>query len=228
MIFSFLTFFVGIPSGIKIFNWVATMYKGSISLKTPMMYAIAFLLLFTIGGLTGVFLGAISVDVHLHDTYFVVAHFHYVMMGGTVMALLGGIHYWWPKMFGRRYSEFWGRIASVIIFVGFNVAFMSQFLMGSRGMPRRYYTYPEQYAEMHGVSTVGAYILGIGFLIMFIYLIHSLFRGQRVGPNPWGSLTMEWETSSPPHPHNFEEDKRLEHGPYDYDQIEVEEEAVKP
>lgn len=224
MIFSFLTFFVGVPSGIKIFNWVATMYKGSISFKTPMLYAISFLLLFTFGGLTGIFLGALSVDMHLHDTYFIVAHFHYVMMGGTVMALLGGIHYWWPKMWGRTYNEFWGRLTAVIIFVGFNVAFFPQFLMGTQGMPRRYYTYPEQFTSMNEVSTAGAFVLGIGFLIMFIYLLHSLYRGRKVGPNPWGSLTMEWEATSPPHPHNFEKEMRLVHGPYDYDTVEVEEE----
>jgi cytochrome c oxidase subunit 1 len=226
-IFSFLTFFVGIPSGIKVFNWVATLYRGSISLRTPMLYAIAFLLLFTIGGLTGVFLGALSVDVHLHDTYFVVAHFHYVMMGGTVMALLGGIHYWWPKMWGKMYNEFLARITTLIIFVGFNVAFFTQFIMGSQGMPRRYYTYPDQFTQLHGVSSVGAFILGFGFLIMFIYLVYTLFKGKQAGPNPWGALTMEWETGSPPPPHNFEEDKVLRHGPYDYDRVEVEEEAVK-
>jgi cytochrome c oxidase subunit 1 len=225
MIFSFLTFFVGVPSGIKIFNWIATMYRGSISFKTPMLYAISFLLLFTLGGLTGIFLGALSVDIHLHDTYFIVAHFHYVMMGGTVMALLGGIHYWWPKMWGRTYNEVWGRVTAVIIFVGFNVAFFPQFLMGSRGMPRRYHAYPEQFAELHSVSTLGAFVLGLGFLIMFIYLLHSIFRGRRVGPNPWGSLTMEWETASPPPPNNFDKDMRLEHGPYDYDLVEVEEET---
>ena len=224
MLFSFITFFVGIPSGIKIFNWVTTMYKGSISFKTPMLYAISFLILFTVGGLTGIFLGALSVDVHLHDTYFIVAHFHYVMMGGTVMALLGGIHYWWPKMFGKMYNETWGRIACAIVFIGFNMTFFYQFIMGAQGMPRRYYTYPEQFTRLHGMSSIGAYILGLGFLIMFTYLIYSLFKGRQVGPNPWGSLTMEWETTSPPHPHNFLEDKRLVHGPYDYDIIPVEEE----
>jgi len=222
MLFSFITFFVGIPSGIKVFNWVATMYRGSIWLRTPMLYALSFLILFTVGGLTGIFLGALSVDVHLHDTYFVVAHFHYVMMGGTVMALLGGIHYWWPKMFGRMYSEMWGRISCALVFVGFNLTFFTQFIMGSQGMPRRYWTYPEQFTRLHGMSSVGAYILGLGFLIMLIYLLHSLFRGQRVGPNPWGALTMEWETSSPPPTHNFDTNKVLEHGPYDYDRVAVE------
>ena len=231
MLFSFITFFVGIPSGIKIFNWLTTMYKGQISFQTPMLYAISFLILFTVGGLTGIFLGALAVDVHLHDTYFVVAHFHYVMMGGTVMALLGGIHYWWPKMFGRMYNELWAKIACLFVFVGFNMTFFTQFVMGSQGMPRRYYQYGEQFARMHGFSSLGAYVLGFGFLIMFVYLIASLFRGRRVGSNPWGSLTMEWETASPPIPHNFDTDKVLEHGPYDYDRIEVtpedEKEGVK-
>ena len=222
MLFSFITFFVGIPSGIKVFNWIATMYRGSIWLRTPMLYALSFLILFTVGGLTGIFLGALSVDVHLHDTYFVVAHFHYVMMGGTVMALLGGIHYWWPKMFGRMYSEKWGRIACALVFVGFNMTFFTQFIMGAQGMPRRYWTYPEHFARLHGMSSIGAYILGLGFLIMLIYLVRSLFKGPRVGPNPWGALTMEWETSSPPPTHNFDTNKVLEHGPYDYDRIAVE------
>lgn len=226
MIFSFLTFFVGIPSGVKVFNWLATMYRGSISLKTPMLYALSFLVLFSIGGLTGMFLGAISVDVHLHDTYFIVAHFHYTMMGGTVMALLGGLHYWWPKMFGRTYSEFWARIAAAMIFAGFNITFISQFLMGTLGMPRRYYAYPTEFTGYHVVSTWGSYLLGFGFLVMFIYLIHSAFRGRQVGPNPWGSLTLEWTTSSPPHPHNFDSPVKFDHGPYDYDTVEVEEEEV--
>ncbi len=227
-IFSFLTFMVAIPSGIKIFNWLATMYKGSISLKTPMLYAIAFLFLFTVGGLTGMFLGALAVNVHLHGTYFVVAHFHYVMMGGTVMALLGGIHYWWPKMFGKKYPELIAQITSVIIFVGFNVAFFTQFILGARGMPRRYYAYPLQFQMLNDVSSVGAFILGTGFLIMAIYLIYSLFRGEPAGPNPWGSLTMEWEAGSPPVTHNFEKDMKLEHGPYDYDSVTVEaEEGAK-
>jgi len=227
MMFSFITFFVGIPSGIKIFNWLTTMYKGQISFQTPMLYAISFLVLFTVGGLTGIFLGALSVDVHLHDTYFVVAHFHYVMMGGTVMALLGGIHYWWPKMFGRMYSELWARVACLFVFVGFNMTFFTQFVMGSQGMPRRYYQYGEQFARMHGFSSIGAYVLGFGFLIMFVYLIASLFKGRRVGANPWGSLTMEWEAASPPITHNFDTDKVLAHGPYDYDRIDVKPEDEK-
>ncbi len=219
MIFSFLTFFVGIPSGIKVFNWVTTMYRGSIDLKTPMLYALSFLFLFSIGGFTGIMLGALAVDVHLHDTYFIVAHFHYVMMGGTVMAFLGGLHYWWPKIWGRMYSEFWGKISCALIFIGFNVTFGSQFILGTHGMPRRYYNYLDQYQPLHAFSTFGSWILGLGFLVMLIYLLHSIWRGPRVGTNPWYALTLEWETQSPPVPHNFETTPVLTHGPYDYDKV---------
>ncbi len=219
-IFSFLTFFVGIPSGIKVFNWVMTMYKGSISLKTPMLYALAFLFLFTIGGFTGIVLGALSVDVHLHDTYFIVAHFHYVMMGGTVMAFLGGLHYWWPKMWGRLYNEFWGKISVALIFIGFNMTFFTQFILGSQGMPRRYYTYLDQYQPLHAFSSVGSWVLGLGFIIMAVYLIHSIFKGKPAGNNPWGGLTFEWTTTSPPPHENFEVIPVVEYGPYDYDKIE--------
>jgi cytochrome c oxidase subunit I len=220
MIFSFLTFFVGIPSGIKVFNWVATMYKGSIDLKTPMLYALSFLFLFCIGGFTGIVLGSLAVDVHLHDTYFIVAHFHYVMMGGTVMAFLGGLHYWWPKMWGRMYSEFWAKISLALIFVGFNATFFTQFIMGSQGMPRRYYTYVDTYHRLHAFSSYGSWVLGLGFVVMAVYLIHSLVRGSKAPANPWRSLTMEWETTSPPIPHNFDRTMVLEHGPYDYDVID--------
>jgi cytochrome c oxidase subunit 1 len=221
MIFSFLTFFVGIPSGIKVFNWVATMYKGSISLQTPMLYALSFLFLFSIGGLTGIFLGALSVDIHLHDTYFIVAHFHYVMVGGTVMAFLGGLHYWWPKIWGRMYSKLWSMISLALIFVGFNVTFFTQFIMGSQGMPRRYHNYLDQYQPLHAFSTYGSYIMGIGFVIMGYYLIHSIFKGKPAGNNPWASLTHEWSISSPPPTHNFSEIPKSDNGPYDYDKIEV-------
>ena len=221
MVFSFLTFFVGIPSGIKVFNWLATMYKGQISLKVPMLYAISFLILFSIGGLTGIFLAAVSVDAHLHDTYFIVAHFHYVMMGGTVIAFLAGLHFWWPKIWGRIYNETWAVVSCLMIFVGFNVTFLSQFVLGSQGMPRRYYTYPEEFQRLHAFSSVGALILGAGFLVMMIYLVHSIFKGKKVGRNPWHSLTMEWETETPPIAHNFDKEMVLEHGPYDYDKVDA-------
>ncbi len=223
MIFSFLTFLVGIPSGIKVFNWLATLYKGSISFATPMLYALSFLFLFTIGGLTGIFLGALATDVHLHDTYFVVAHFHYVMMGGTVMAFLGGIHYWWPKIWGRMYSEFWAKIAAVLVFIGFNVTFFTQFILGTKGMPRRYYNYLDQYQPLHAFSSIGSWILGLGFVVMLVYLLHSIYRGRPAGSNPWGALTLEWTNSSPPPPENFDEAPVLTHGPYDYDKVLVEE-----
>ena len=215
-IFSFLTFLVAIPSGVKVFNWIATMYRGSISLEAPMLYAISFLLLFAIGGLTGLFLGALATDVHLHDTYFVVAHFHFVMMGGTVMAFLSGLHYWWPKMFGRMYSEKWARVSAALIFVGFNVTFLSQFVLGSRGMPRRYYSYLDQFQPLHVFSTVGSWVLGLGFLIMAVYLWASLRRPMDAPANPWGATGLEWQTPSPPPEHNFENAPSVTRGPYDY------------
>lgn len=216
VVFSFLTFFVGIPTGIKVLNWVTTLYRGSISLKTPMLYAMCFLILFTIGGVTGITLGALSVDVHLHDTYYVVAHFHYVMMGGTVFAFLGGLHYWWPKMFGRMYNEFWAKVSCILLFVSFNITFLPQFVMGSQGMPRRYFNYIPEFQTMHQVSTVGSWLLGIGFLIIVVYMTHSYFRGKKAATNPWGGRTMEWMTASPPIHHNFEHTPVVIHGPYDH------------
>ena len=216
LIFSFLTFLVAIPSGIKVFNWLATMWRGNIALNAPMLYAISFLLLFGIGGLTGIFLGALSVDIHLHDTYFVVAHFHYVMMGGTVIAFIGGLHYWWPKMTGRMYNEGSARLACALIFIGFNVTFMSQFVMGSRGMPRRYATYLPEFQHLHQMSTVGSWILGLGLFITLGCLLASL-RGPKNAPdNPWGARTLEWTTQSPPIEHNFHDQPVAVHGPYDY------------
>jgi len=215
-LFSFLTFLVAIPSAIKVFNWTATMYKGSIELKAPMLYAIAFLLLFAIGGLTGLFLGTLSVDVHLHDTYFVVAHFHFVMMGGVVMAFLAGLHYWWPKMFGRMYSERWARIAAVLVFIGFNATFLPQFVMGSRGMPRRYYNYLPEFQPLHAFSTIGSWVLAIGLLLVAVYLLASLRKRPDAPDNPWGSVSLEWRTSSPPITHNFERTPVAPPVAYDY------------
>jgi cytochrome c oxidase subunit 1 len=215
-IFSFITFFVAVPSAIKTFNWIVTMYKGSVAFNAPMLYALSFLLLFGIGGLTGIFLGAVSVDIHLHDTYFVVAHFHYVMMGSTVIAFLGGLHYWWPKMFGRMYSEPAARIACALVFIGFNATFLPQFVLGSRGMPRRYYNYLPEFQALHQASTVGSWILGLGFLIMAGYLFASLRKKMDAPANPWHSRTLEWQTSSPPITHNFHEIPAVGGGPYDY------------
>ncbi len=216
VVFSFLTFFVGVPTGIKIFNWVATMYKGSIDLKTPMLYALAFLFLFTIGGLTGIMIGALSINVHLHDTYYIVAHFHYVMMGGTVIAMLGGLHHWWPKMTGKMYNEFWGRITCGVIFLSFNMTFLPQFIMGSQGMPRRYFNYVDQFQGLHQFSTIGSYLLGVGFVMMAVYLLWSLFKGPKAPSNPWKARSLEWMTSSPPTHHNFEYTPVILHGPYDH------------
>ena len=217
-IFSFLTFLVGIPTGIKMFNWLATMYKGSISLQTPLLYILGFFFLFTVGGLTGIVLATIALDIHLHDTYYVVAHFHFVMVGGMVMAFLGGIHYWWPKMFGKMYNQALAKIACLLIFIGFNVTFLPQFVMGSQGMPRRYYNYVEQFTIYHQISTVGAFILGIGFTLVLGYLLYSLFKGKKASSNPWGSRALEWQVSSPPSHHNFEYTPVIIHGPYDYHQ----------
>jgi len=209
MIFSALTFSVSIPSAIKVFNWLATMFRGSISLATPMGYALSFIFLFGMGGLTGLFLGALATDVHLHDTYFIVSHFHYVMVGGTLMAFLAGIHYWWPKITGRMFSDLWGRIGCVVVFTGFNLAFFPQFILGSRGMPRRYYDYElllgehPEFTMLNMLSSIGTYILSVGLLLVLIYLVHSLFRGRPAPANPWGAATLEWQCSSPPPHDNF-------------------------
>ncbi len=206
MVFSVLTMLVAVPSAVKVFNWAATLYKGSVELSTPMLYALAFMGLFTIGGLTGVFLGIMAVDRHLHDTYFIVAHFHYVMVGSMVMAYVGGIHFWWPKMFGRMYPEFLGRFSAIIVFVGFNLTFMPQFIVGFQGMPRRYHVYPEEFSVFNLLSSAGASILAVGYLLPMIYLPWSLKWGRKVGKNPWDARGLEWEIESPPITHNF-------HGP---------------
>jgi cytochrome c oxidase subunit 1 len=195
---------VAIPSAIKVFNWTATLYKGSISYRTPMLYALGFIGLFVIGGLTGIFLSVIAVDIHVTDTYFVVAHFHYVMVGGTIMAYLGGIHYWWPKMTGRMYNEAWGTISALVVFVGFNMTFFPQFIMGYLGMPRRYHVYPAEFQIYHVMSTAGSSILAIGFIIPIVYLLLSLRFGKIAGDNPWDAPGLEWQTTSPPPTFNFE------------------------
>jgi cytochrome c oxidase subunit 1 len=219
IIFSALTFTVSIPSAIKVFNWLATMYKGSISLTTPMCYAVSFIFLFTIGGLTGLFLGTLATDLHLHDTYFVVAHFHYVMVGGTLIAFLGGVFHWWPKMVGKMYNENHGRIASLLVFLGFNLTFLPQFVLGSRGMPRRYATYDPEFAFLHQMSTYGALLLGVGLLYAFIVLMTSLAKGRRAPANPWGGATLEWACTSPPPYYNFERPPVVG-DPYDFHNIE--------
>jgi len=216
LVFSLLSFLVAIPSAIKVFNWTATLYKGSITFSAPMLYALGFVGLFTIGGLTGLFLASLALDVHLTDTYFVVAHFHYIMVGGAVMAYMGGIHFWWPKITGRMYPEIWGRVAAVLIFVGFNLTFFPQFLLGYEGMPRRYHTYPPQFQTLNILSSAGASILALGYLLPLCYLGWSLFRGERAGPNPWHATGLEWQTPSPPPKDNFEETPVVTEGPYGY------------
>ena len=219
IIFSALTFTVSVPSAIKVFNWLATMFKGSISLTTPMCYAISFIFLFTIGGLTGLFLGTLATDLHLHDTYFVVAHFHYVMVGGTLVAFLGGVFHWWPKMVGKLYNEFHGRIGAVLVFFGFNLTFLPQFVLGSRGMPRRYATYDPEFAFLHQMSTYGALLLGVGLLYAFVTLMMSLAKGKKSPANPWGGATLEWHCTSPPPFYNFERPPVVG-DPYDFHNIE--------
>jgi cytochrome c oxidase subunit 1 len=215
IIFSFLTFSVAIPTGIKVFNWIATLYKGSIYLDSPMIYALTFIFLFIIGGLTGPFLGALATDVHLHDTYFVVAHFHYTMMGGTVMGLFAGLHYWFPKMTGRMLSEKVAKLAWLFVFIGFNITFFNMFILGFRGMPRRYAEYLPQYQGQHIVSTVGSWILAVGIIIMFYNFIRCIFRGEPAPPNPWAGRTLEWMVSSPPPTDNFAEIPTVTKWPYD-------------
>ncbi len=214
-IFSSITFLIAIPTAIKTFNWVGTMYKGRIHLDTPMLYALAFLWVFTIGGVTGIFLAVMNVDIHLHDTYFVVAHFHYVMMGGAITAFFGGLHYWWPKMFGRMYNEKQGRIGSIGVFLGLNLTFFPQFIMGTRGMPRRYYNYLDEFQDLHRLSTIGALLMGVSFLFTAYYLIASLRKKHDAPMNPWGATTLEWTTTSPPPYYNFHKTPPVTQGPYD-------------
>jgi cytochrome c oxidase subunit 1 len=216
MVFSFLSYFVAIPSAIKVFNWTATLYKGSISYATPMLYAFGFIGLFTIGGLTGLFVASLGIDVHVTDTYFVVAHFHYIMVGGTIMAYLGGLHYWWPKMTGRMYPELWARLSALIIFLGFNLTFFPQFILGYLGMPRRYHVYPPEFQVLHVMSTAGASVLAVGYLMPMVYFVWSLRYGQLAPANPWGATGLEWKTPSPPPLHNFDKTPIVEHEAYDY------------
>lgn len=216
-VFSALTFLVAIPTAVKMFNWIGTLYKGSISINTPMLYGLIFLFLFSIGGLTGLPLATLSTDMHLHDTYFVVAHFHYVMMGGTIIALVGGLHHWWPKMFGRMYNEKAAMTGAVLVFIGFNVTFFTQFFLGTQGMPRRYATYIPEFQHLHQVSTIGSLILLSGFLTHLFTFIHSLVAGRPAPANPWGGLTLEWTIESPPTEHNFHHEPIVTHGPYDFE-----------
>jgi cytochrome c oxidase subunit 1 len=216
MVFSALSFLVAIPSAIKVFNWTATLYKGSVSYDTPTLYAIGFIGLFTIGGLTGIFLAALGLDVHVHDTYFVVAHFHYIMVGGAIMGYLGGLHFWWPKITGRLYPEAWGRVAALIVFAGFNLTFFPQFILGYMGMPRRYHAYPEEFQVLNVMSSAGASILGLGYLLPFAYLGWSMRYGRAASANPWGAKGLEWQAASPPLTENFEVQPVVREEAYEY------------
>lgn len=216
LVFSLLSFLVAIPSAIKVFNWTVTLLLGRVQLSTPMLYGLGFIGLFTIGGLTGLFVATLAVDVHVHDTYFVVAHFHYIMVGGMMMGYLGGLHLWWPKITGRMYHEWWGRIAAALVFLGFNLTFFPQFVLGYLGMPRRYHAYPEEFQMLNVLSTAGATILGIGYLLPTIYLLVSLKKGTSAPANPWRATGLEWTTPSPPIKHNFEQTPTVGRGPYDY------------
>jgi cytochrome c oxidase subunit 1 len=216
LIFSVLSFLVAIPSAIKVFNWTSTLYKGSISYEAPMLYALGFIGLFTMGGLTGLFLASLATDVHLNGTYFIVAHFHYIMVGGAVMGYLGGIHFWWPKITGRLYPDAWARFAALVVFVGFNLTFFPQFMLGYLGMPRRYAVYPQEFQVLNVMSSAGASILGIGYLIPLVYLIWSMRYGPAAGPNPWGARGLEWEVPSPPPTENFEEIPVVTEEAYNY------------
>jgi cytochrome c oxidase subunit 1 len=220
LIFSLLSFLVAIPSAIKVFNWTATMYKGSISFEAPMLYAFGFIGLFTIGGLTGLFLANLGTDVHLHDTYFVVAHFHYIMVGGAIMGFLGGLHFWWPKMTGRMYPATLARAAALILFVGFNLTFFPQFILGFLGLPRRYHVYPPEFQVLNVLSTAGASILGLGYFLAFIYLLWSLKYGAVADANPWAAVGLEWEIASPPPTDNFDKTPVVTREAYAYDEVE--------
>ncbi|WP_158808281.1 cytochrome c oxidase subunit I [Beijerinckia sp. L45] len=214
--FSFLSFAVAVPSAVKVYNWTATIHKGDIHLDTPMLYAMGYIGLFVLGGLTGLFLATLAIDEHIHDTYFVVAHFHYIMVGGTMLAFLGGLHFWWPKFTGRMYPEVWGRISALLIFLGFNVTFFPQFILGYLGMPRRYHVYPHEFQLLNILSSAGSTILAVGYIFPMIYLLWSLWFGKRAPSDPWNAKGLEWTTSSPPPKHNFIVPPIVDFEPYDY------------
>jgi len=226
LVFSLISFVVAIPSAIKVFNWTATLYKGSIHFDTPMLYALAFIGLFTIGGLTGLFLAAIGVDIHVTATYFVVAHFHYVMVGGMLVAYLAGLHFWWPKITGRMYPEAPAKLSALITFIGFNLTFFPQFVLGYMGMPRRYHAYPPEFQVLNVLSTAGASVLAVGLLMPMVYMLWSLKYGEIAGNNPYRATGLEWQTTSPPPTHNFHETPIVTQDPYDYESQTEEVEVV--
>jgi cytochrome c oxidase subunit 1 len=220
MIFSVLSMLVAVPSAVKTFNWTATLYKGSVTFDTPMLFAFGFLGLFAIGGLTGLFLASMGLDIHVHDTYFIVAHFHYVMVGGTVLAYFAGMHYWWPKISGKMYPEWWGRLSALFVFAGFNLTFFPQFVLGYLGMPRRYHAYVPEFQVLNVLSTAGATVLGVGFMLPLFYFFWSLKYGKDAGPNPWGAVGLEWAVSSPPIKENFIETPTVTWDAYDHEQFQ--------
>jgi len=226
MIFSILSYLVAVPSAIKVFNWTATMYKGSIRFNTPMLYAMGFIGLFTMGGLTGLFLAALGIDVHVTDTYFVIAHFHYIMVGGAVMGYLGGLHFWWPKISGRLYPEWLGKFAALTVFLGFNLTFFPQFILGYLGMPRRYWQYPPEFQVLNVLSTAGSTILAVGYVLPMIYFLWSMRYGKIADANPWGAAGLEWKTASPPPTTNFEQTPEVTWEAYNYDEIPAPEEVL--
>jgi cytochrome c oxidase subunit 1 len=217
--FSLMSFIVAVPSAIKVYNWAATIHKGSIRLDTPMLYALGWIGLFVIGGVTGLMLASTALDGQVHDTYFVVAHFHYIMVGATVVAFMGGIHFWWPKITGRKYSEPWGRVSALLMFIGFNMTFAPQYVLGYMGMPRRYHVYPPSYQVLNVLSSAGSTILALAYIFPMIYLIWSLWYGEEAGNNPWGAKGLEWLTTSPPPKHNFEHTPVVDFEPYDYPNV---------
>jgi cytochrome c oxidase subunit I len=219
LVFSFMSMLVAVPSAIKVFNWSATMYKGSISFDTPMLYALGFIGLFTTGGLTGIFLASLGMNIHVTETYFIVAHFHYVMVGGMVSAVMAGLHFWWPKMTGRMYPESLGRLAATILFIGFNLTFFPQFILGYLGMPRRYHSYPPEFQVLNVFSTAGASILAVGYLLPVLYFLWSLKYGEIAGSNPWQAAGLEWTVQSPPVTENFTETPVVDFEAYNYDTI---------